>query len=351
VSETVLVTGGTGFIAQHCILELLDAGYHVRTTVRSTNREAELVRTLSSHLCSGGPLEGRFRVVAADLRSDEGWNDAVAGCAYVLHVASPVTLKLPKDENEMIVPARDGALRVLHAASAAGVKRVVMTSSVAAVAYGSARDHAFTEKDWSDTSGRNVDPYAKSKTVAERAAWDFVGSAENASKMELSTILPGLVLGPVLSSHFSSSGESVKRMLNHEILGIPDIWFPPIDVRDVAWSHVAAMTLPEAAGERFLCAVDSVPLLAIAKVLDQHYRAQGYKVSLDKLPKIGVRIAALFDRDLKFIIPDVGKPVEIDWTKIRSVLGLQPRDLTEMTLAMADTMIEYGIVKRPKSKV
>jgi len=347
MADTVLVTGGTGFIAQHCVLQLLDAGYDVRVTARSTNRERDLLETLRPHVSSGQGLEGRFSVYEADLTSDQGWDEAVAGCTYVLHVASPITLKVPKDENEMIVPARDGAVRVLRASSRAGVKRVVLTSSVAAIAYGVPRDHAFNEDDWSNTNGRGLDPYMKSKTIAERAAWDFIASSDNVSGMELATILPGLVLGPVLSAHFSSSGESVKRMLNHEIPGMPDLWFPPIDVRDVAWSHVTAMTLPEAAGQRFVCAIDSVPLLAIATILAEHYGPLGYKVPLRKLPKFGVRVAALFDRDLRFIIPDVGNPLHIDSAKIQNVLGLVPRGLSDMTLAMADTMIQYGIVKTP----
>jgi nucleoside-diphosphate-sugar epimerase len=349
MSDTVLVTGGTGFIAQHCIVQLLDAGYLVRTSARSKDREAELAAVVAPHLAAGATLEGRFSVVEADLTRDDGWQEAVAGCTYVLHVASPLLLRIPKDENEIIVPARDGALRVLRASSRAGVKRVVLTSSIAAVAYGTPRDHSYTESDWTNVDGPDVGPYEKSKTVAEKAAWDFIHSSENASKMELATILPGLVLGPVLSSHFSSSGESVKRMMNHEVPGMPDLWFPPVDVRDVAWSHVKAMTLPTAAGERFLCAAsDSVPLLAIAKVLHQYYASRGYKIPTRKLPKSAVRLVALFDRDLKFIIPDVGKPFHVDPTKIKTELGLRPRELFEMTIAMADSMIEYGIIKTPK---
>jgi nucleoside-diphosphate-sugar epimerase len=167
--------------------------------------------------------------------------------------------------------------------------------------------------------------------------------------MELVTILPGLVLGPVLSSHFSSSGEAVKRMMNHEVPGMPDVWFPPIDVRDVAWSHVKAMTLPSAKGQRLICAAsDSVPLLDMARILDEHYAFQGYKIPTRKLPKFAVRLVALFDRDLKFILPEIGKPPHFDVSKIKAELGLEPRDLTEMTLSMADSMIQYGIVKKPK---
>jgi nucleoside-diphosphate-sugar epimerase len=300
--EMVLVTGGTGFIAQHCIVQLLEAGYHVRTSARSASRESELVEILTPHV-SSGPLEGRFSVVGADLVDDAGWDEAVAGCSYVLHVASPIFLKVPKDENEMIIPARDGALRVLRASDNAGVKRVVMTSSVAAVAYGVPRDHAFTEEDWSNPNRRDVDPYAKSKIVAERAAWDFMSSRPSVSSMEFATILPGLVLGPLLSGHFSSSGETVKRMLEHDIPGMPAISFPPTDVRDVAFAHVAAMTAPAAAGERFLCGNKSAPLVEIARILAEKYGPLGYNVPTRTLPKIGVRIAALFDRDLRFVIP------------------------------------------------
>ena len=347
MSDTVLVTGGTGFIAQHCILQLLEAGYDVRTTARSTSRGDELAGVISSHLATGGSLDVRLRVVAADLTIDDGWDEAVAGCTYVLHVASPLFLKTPKDENEMIVPARDGTLRVLRASVRAGVKRVVMTSSVAAVAYGTPRDHPYTELDWTNVESGDVDPYAKSKTVAEKAAGDFVLSAQNTSKMELVTILPGLVLGPVLSDHFSSSGEAIKRMMNHEIPGMPDVWFPPIDVRDVAWSHVKAMTLPAAAGQRYICAAsDSVPLLDAAKILHQRYASEGYKIPMRRLPKFAVRLVAVFDRDLKFVVPEVGNPAHFNVAKIKTELGLEPRDLTEMTLAMAETMIQYGIVKK-----
>jgi len=347
MAERVLVTGGTGFIAQHCIVQLLDAGYDVRTTARSASREDELKEILSPHVASGS-LEGRFSVVAADLLDDAGWDDAVAGCSYVLHVASPIFLKIPKDENEMIVPARDGTLRVLRAASTAGVKRVVMTSSVAAVAYGVPRDHVFTEKDWSNPNRRDVDPYAKSKTVAERAAWDFVASLPSPASMDLTTILPGLVLGPLLSGHFSSSGEAIKRMLEHDIPGMPAISFPPIDVRDVAWAHVAAMTSPLAGSERFLCGIESAPLVEIAKILAEKYNPLGYKVPTRRLPKFGVRIAALFDRDLRFVIPEIGQPTVVDASKVRDVLGLQPRGLQEMSYAMADSMIKYGVVKAPR---
>jgi nucleoside-diphosphate-sugar epimerase len=345
MSDTVLVTGGTGFIAQHCILQLLDAGYNVRTTARALDRGNQLIEILAPHLApTDKPIESRLSVVAADLTSDDGWDEAVVGCRYVLHVASPIFLKIPKDENEMIVPARDGTLRVLRASVRAGVKRVVLTSSVAAVGYGVPRDHAFDETEWSHFNVGDVDPYAKSKTVAERAAWDFIGSAENTSSMELTTILPGLVLGPVLSKHFSSSGETIKRMMNHEIPGMPDLAFPPIDVRDVAWSHVTAMTSPIAAGQRYICATDSVPLMEIAKILKVHYGPQGYKIPTRKIPKFGVRLVALFDRDLRFILPDIGQTFSVDWFKIRDQLRLDPRSLEEMTLSMAESMIAYGIV-------
>jgi dihydroflavonol-4-reductase len=347
MSETVLVTGGTGFIAQHCILQLLEAGYDVRTTVRSLSRQGELKEVLKSHT-SKETLKEHLGVVEADLSSDEGWNEAVTGCGYVLHVASPFFLKVPKDENEMIIPARDGALRVLRAANKAGTKRVVMTSSVAAVAYGVPRDHVFNENDWSNPNGRDVGPYAKSKTVAERAAWDFMASPERSSEMSLATILPGFVLGPLLSSHFGTSGEAIKRMLEHDVPGMPDVSFPPVDVRDVAWSHVAAMTSPRAAGERFLCATTSASLIEMAAILAKKYRPLGYKVPTRKMPKFGLRIAALLDRDLRFVLPDVGHPVNVDASKIRTVLGLQPTSLEEMIDAMADSMIKYRVVKNPR---
>src|SRR6476661_7698297 len=240
--QLVLVTGGSGFIGAHCIRRLHEDGYRVRTTVRSLAREAE-VRQMAGE----GPLE----FAEADLTDDAGWAEAVAGCDFVLHVASPFPLGQPKHEDELIVPARDGALRVLRAARDAGVRRVVLTSSFAAIGYGHDEGDAVADETrWTDVDGPGVSAYAKSKTLAERAAWDFV-RAEGGS-LELATVNPVAVLGPLLGPDPSTSIELVKRLIDGSMPGTPKVAFGIVDVRDVADLHVRAMAAPEAAGERFL---------------------------------------------------------------------------------------------------
>ena len=246
--STVLVTGGSGFIGSHCILQLLAAGHSVCTTVRNRAREAD-VRAL---LKTGGAEPGnRLRFFAADLEKDAGWAEAAAGCEYVLHVASPFPPTVPANENELIVPAREGTLRVLRAARDAGVKRVVQTSSFAAIGYGHEPQTApFNETSWTNPDGADVQPYVKSKTLAERAAWDFI--AREGGGLELSVVNPVGVLGPVLGADYSTSILIVQRMLDGGMPGIPKLSFGVVDVRDVADMHLRCMTHPAAKGERFL---------------------------------------------------------------------------------------------------
>src|ERR1700733_11123729 len=246
----VLVTGGSGFIGSHAIVQLLAAGYQVRTTVRDLKREGDVRAMLRN---GGVEPDGRLSFVTANLTSDTGWAEAVAGCEYVLHVASPLPPAVPKHEDELIVPARDGALRVLRAARDAGVKRVVLTSSFAAVGYGHPpSDRPFSEKDWTDPNGPDVGPYVKSKTLAERAAWDFI--AREGGSLELSVVNPVGVFGPVLGPDFSPSIQIVQRLMDGAVPGCPRLSFGVVDVRDVADLHLRAMTDPAAQGERFLAA-------------------------------------------------------------------------------------------------
>jgi dihydroflavonol-4-reductase len=276
MTDRVLVTGATGFIAQHCMVQLLDAGYDVRGTARLANRTAEVVAILAPHLSD--PARGRLdtlEVVAADLTSDDGWRGAVEGCRYVMHVASPLPRGVVKDENELIVPARDGALRVLRAAHDAGVERVVLTSSLSAIVYGNDRSRVFTEDDWSNLDGERIGAYDKSKTIAERASWDYMESVKGESSMDLTVINPGLVLGPLLSNDWGTSGEMVKRILEHKVPAIPNISFATVDVRDVASAHVSAMVNPDAAGQRFICAEANHSMMEIAEILKANYSAPG----------------------------------------------------------------------------
>jgi nucleoside-diphosphate-sugar epimerase len=340
---TVLVTGATGFIANHCILQLLDAGYRVRGTARSTSRAAQLEPTLKAHLADPDASLGRFELVAADLTKDDGWDAAVAGCTYVLHIASPLPRTPPKNDDELIVPARDGALRVLKAAAEAGVKRVVLTSSVAAVIYGHDRSQTFNESSWTDLSSKKMGAYERSKTIAERAAWDFMDSLDGS--MELVAINPGLVLGPVLDADWGTSGEVIKKIMDGDFPAIPDLNFPLVDVRDVASAHISAMTTPEAAGERFICVDDTSSMREVAKLLAENYGEKGFKIRTGNLPNFALRIIAVFDATARLALNDLGVQANLDTSKISSTLEWNPRGLEEMVTAMAQSFIDYGIVK------
>lgn len=339
----VLVTGASGFIALHCILQLLEQGYRVRGTLRSPARAASLRAILARHLDAGVDLDERLELVTADLQQDEGWAEATRGCTFVLHVASPLPKESPKDENELIVPAREGALRVLRAASEAGVARVVMTSSIAAVLYGHPRDGSkvFDERDWSIPDG--LAAYEKSKTLAERAAWQWL--EESGSALELVTIQPGLVLGPILEKDSGTSGEAVRKLMARELPGCPRLGFAIVDVRDVASAHLAAMTTPEAAGERFCCCIEHVWMSEIAAVLKQHVGARGYRIPTWPLPDFAVRLAGLFDKTTRMIVPELGLRQDVSNDKIRRVLGWQPHGMRDAVESMADTMIEHGVAR------
>jgi nucleoside-diphosphate-sugar epimerase len=339
--STVLVTGGSGFIGSHCILQLLAAGHQVRTTVRSTKREAD-VRAL---LKQGGAEPGeRLSFAVADLESDVGWSDAVAGCDYVLHVASPFPATIPKDENELVVPAREGALRVLRASQSAGVKRVVLTSSFAAVGYGAeSRKTPFDETSWTDPSG-DIAPYVKSKTVAERAAWDFI--AKEGGELELSVVNPVGVFGPVLGADYSTSILLVQRLMDGQMPGCPKIYFGVVDVRDVADLHIRAMTHPAAKGERFLAvAGDFMSILEIARVLKSHLGEAARRVPTFQLPNWLVRLAAVRDPAVKQILPELGKTKNATNEKAKRLLGWSPRSNAEAIIATAESMQHLGLLK------
>jgi len=339
---TVLVTGASGFIAMHCILQLLEQGYRVRGTLRTPSREAKLRQTFAKHTNADDKLE----FVTTDLTKDEGWDDAAKDCRYILHVASPFPSQEPKHEDELIVPAVDGTLRVLKAAVGAGVKRVVLTSSLAAVLYGHPRDGSkvFDENDWSRTD-KNIGAYQKSKTLAERAAWDFVNGLGSDNKLELAVINPGSVFGPILDEDYGTSGEVVRRLMRREIPGCPNLGWAPVDVRDVAAAHLAAMTIPEAAGERFCCALDHHAwIYDIAQILNKHFASRGYKIPTRKLPDFLIRLVALFDKTVRSRVNNLGERSDISNAHIKKILNWQPRSLEEMVVAMGESMIEHGVV-------
>jgi len=339
---TVLVTGGSGFLGSHCILKLLAAGHRVRTTVRSLQREAH-VRSL---LKTGGAEPGeRLSFVAADLTSDASWADAVRGCEYVLHVASPFPEAIPKHEDELIIPARDGALRVLRAARDAGVKRVVLTSSFAAIGYGKPPQAApFDETSWTDPAGEDVRPYVKSKTLAERAAWNFLQKEGGA--LELAVINPVGIFGPVLGPDYATSILIVQRLMDGAVPGCPKIFFGAVDVRDVAELHVLAMANPAAKGERFLAiAGDFMSMRQIAQLLKRRLGTAARRVPTIELPNFVVHLAALADPAVKQILPELGRRKNATNAKARKLLGWQPRSGEDAVVATAESLLRLGLLK------
>jgi len=345
--STVLVTGGSGFIGSHCILPLLAAGHLVRTTVRNLKREADVRAMLGVGGADAASLSNdRVTFFAADLEKDAGWAEAVAGCGYVLHVASPLPPNLPKHEDELIIPAREGALRVLRAARDAKVKRVVMTSSFAAIGYGHPPQTApFDEKTWTDLHGRDVAAYPKSKTLAERAAWDFI--AREGGALELSVVNPVGVLGPVLGADYSPSILLVQRLMDGALPGCPQLSFGLVDVRDVADLHLRAMTHPAAKGERFLAvAGESVSMLDIAKVLKARLGQSAKRVPTRLLPNWLVRLAAPRDPAIGLILPELGIVKRATHEKAKRLLGWSPRSNEEAIVASAESLVRLGLLKR-----
>ena len=341
--QRVLVTGGSGFIAGHCIVQLLEQGYLVRTTVRSLRREAAVTAVLAD----AGMVHGEdLTFVAADLTRDEGWADAVAGVDFVLHVASPVQPGHVENEDDLIVPARDGTVRVLRFARDAGVKRVVLTSAFHAVGWGHPHDdHTFTENDWTILDGPGVDAYGKSKTLAERAAWDFMATQDGS--MELTTTLPVAVMGPVMGTDISGANHIIQAMLNGEMPGFPNLYIPIVDVRDVAAAHILAMTTPSAAGERFL--LSSGPptsLKQIGAVIKAQLGDAARRVPTRSIPSLVVRIAALFSARFRAIAPDLDYVKKISNEKARRVLGWQARSSEEAIVAAAKSMVVKNLVKK-----
>ncbi|MGO4385421.1 SDR family oxidoreductase [Specibacter sp. RAF43] len=339
-NELVLVTGGSGFVGAHCIARLLTDGYRVRTTIRSWDREADVRAQLhEAHVDPGDALS--FAV--ANLMDDAGWPAAVAGATYVLHTASPFPAVMPKDENDLIVPARDGALRVLRAARRAGVKRVVMTSSFAAVGYGGhLLSRPYTEEDWTYPTAE-VSAYVKSKTIAERAAWDFM--AREGGSLELAVINPVAILGPVLGPKLSSSVDIVRQLLAGRMPGVPKSASGIVDVRDVADLHVRAMISPDAKGQRFLAVSGkAMSLPEMARVLHSHLGADASRVSTRTLPNWLVRLASYGDPALRDYAPGLGLVKQVSNQKAREVLGWQPRPTEETLLATAESLLALDLV-------
>ena len=315
--EKVLVTGASGFIAEHCIIELLKNGYSVKGSLRSMNREQEVRDAIKT-----GASDENLEFCKLDLLEDDGWEDAMWDCDYLMHVASPFVIEDPKDENELIKPAKEGTLRALNAAKKAGIKRVVLTSSVAAVnshMMSGTSDHTT----WTDINSKYVTPYQKSKTIAEKAAWDFYNNQDSNNKMELAVINPGGVMGPQLGNDLGgASTQIVSQLISGKFPMIPALSFPFIDVRDVAILHLKAMTTPDADGKRFIAA-HSKPtwMYEVAEVLS----AAGYeKIKLKKAPSFMLKLIGLFDNKTKSLVPMLDKYVPCDNSQTVKVLNWEP---------------------------
>ena len=327
----VLVTGGSGYIAGYVIRQLVAGGWQVHTTVRSPARENAVRAVLAVD-------DTRLRFFTADLHADAGWAEAVAGCRHVLHLASPLPAGVPGHADELIVPARDGTLRVLRAARAAGVQRFVMTSSVAAVAYGRGRGvHHFTEADWTPDDYPGATPYVRSKAIAERAARDWV--AREGGGLEFCSINPSVVLGPVWSRDYSASVVIVKKLLDGSLPACPDIGFGVVDVRDVADLHLRALVAPGMAGERFIASGRFMKLREVADVLRRELGAEARRVTTRQVPDFAVRLAALFNPLARAAASELGAERHQSAEHARQVLGWQTRPVEQSIVDAARSLL------------
>ncbi|WP_280435455.1 SDR family oxidoreductase [Nocardia carnea] len=344
MTHRVLVTGATGFVAGHCIAELIEHGYDVRATVRdiaATARRAHLEKLAADR---GGSIE----FVQADLDSDDGWDPAVTDCAYVIHTASPFPDTPPKDPDELVRPAVDGTLRILRACAASDtVRRVVITSSIAAVSAGrEPGDHTVrTERDWSVLDRSTA--YQQSKTLAERAAWDFVAGLPADRSLELVVINPGMVLGPVQQPVVGTSVNAIVRLLRRDMPGSPRLGFAPIDVRDLAAAHRLAMESPDAVGNRYICAGDNIWMGGIAQILAEEYNRKGFRVPTRTIPDRLIRIIGYFDPSVRLILPWLGRHERVSSDKARRELSWEMRPVRETILDTAASLIRHGIVPAP----
>jgi len=336
-TTTVLVTGATGFIAAHCIEELLSHGYKVRGTVR--NKATASIAHLNTIAQN---TKGELELAEATLDDDQGWPEATKGCDYIWHLASPVPPRLPKNEEELIRPAVDGTLRVLRAAARSGtVRRVVMTSSTDAIVHGhTAPGHISTEADWS--APEKLAPYPKSKMNAERAAWDAAATHQ----VELVTINPGLVLGPLHRKQQATSMEVIRLLLARKLPAVPKLSFAPVDVRDIAAAHRLAMETPGAAGQRYICASPAMWMGDIAAVLATAFGPDGYRVPTRPLPYWLMWANARFDKTIRLALSYYGVPVLVSADKAKQELGWVPRPASESIVAAGESLIHHGVVPR-----
>jgi dihydroflavonol-4-reductase len=339
-NNNVLVTGITGFIGSHIAIKLLNAGYSIRGTMRNLGRKESILKTISAHTENSDRLD----FAKGELTNSEDWDVAMEGMDYVMHVASPLPFDLKKDADDLIIPAREGTLNVLKAAHKHNIKRVVLTSSIAAIGHGhKGKVKTYTEQDWTNLDSRkDTPPYVRSKTIAESEAWKFVDQAD--VMLELAVINPGYVFGPLLEKDFSDSGELIRKLLADEIPGLPKISFPIVDVRDVADMHLLALETEDAAGNRFICVNESSSYQHIANTLKEAFPEYGKKIKTSEFPDFFIRFYSLFNKETRVITTELGRKRSYDNSRALKMFNWKPRTNEEAIRSMAETMIKFRVV-------
>lgn len=338
MSKTILLTGASGYIGKHIALQLLEAGYHVRGTIRDLSRGAEVSNAVRPHLSDPSDLEARLTFTALDLTSDEGWDAAMTGVDVLMHTASPFPLSQPKDDDEVIRPAVDGTLRALRAADAAGVKRVVLTSSIVAI-NGSdlpSGDTSYDETNWTDPDGPDVTAYARSKTLAEKAAWDYI--RDHAPQMQMTTINPGFVLGAPLDATFGTSINVIERLVRGKDPMLPDIGFGIVDVRDVAALHVCAVDASGTFGQRIMAVDRFLKFTQVAQAIKDTYPDR--KIPTRVAPNFVIKLLGRFDPAIKSVVPALGRVEKYDNSRAKAVLGHGMRQAHKAAISAAAYLIE-----------
>lgn len=338
--KKVLLTGITGFLGSHTAIQLLEKGYEVIGTLRNNDRANAIKSIIGQHTKN----INRLTIVEADLSNQKIWFELTKNIDYVQHIASPFPRKMPKEENDLILPAKSGTLNVLNAASENKVKRVIITSSVATIAYGKTKtelEKVFNENDWTnEINKKDTTPYFRSKTIAEKAAWEFINNDN--SGLELTAVLPGAILGPVLEEDFGTSANIVVKMLQGRLPALPNIGFDIVDVRSVADLLIKAMELPQAANKRYIASAGYLTFKEIALILKQKYPNR--KIPTSELPNFMVRLFSNFDSSLKPILVDIGIKRKIDNTKGIRELQWQPLSVQEAVISCANSIFETEIV-------
>ena len=333
----VLVTGASGFIGLHCIAQLLQAGYQVRGSLRSRARESEIRNALSKVVNT----ENRLEICELDLLKDDGWDEAVSGCDYVMHVASPLLDREPKDQDEIIRPAHEGLMRALKSSVRNKIKRFIMTSSFSAIGYGHVKD-VFDESHWTDTT-QKIGAYNKSKAIAEKAMWDYLDSLKDKEKIEAVAINPTLVIGASLSDDVGTSNIFLQKMLDGSYPVVPKVHFGYVTVKDTAKAHVAAMTHPHASGKRFILAERCMWLYEVNKILRKH----GYKKApIRQAPNLLMKFLALFNNEASAIAGFVGKTKFTNSENAKNILKFSFENVEVGILEIAQQLESLGVIKK-----